>query len=348
MKSLVPFMGLIILGNIFTTSIEGHTVDEAIRIRRSVLGINGEKESDLPSASNISDRREDDLKGSYKTINNYLIDSLRVDDPEINMQFANEWFEQNLTKTIGSDRKLVEAVGNLTELGKIGNGSMCNKTSLKILEVNDNGTEGRTRMLYCKQYVFRRIDKLVSYHMKKYTNSCQTYHSTSLKKKYGHLNRLTVERVENLTDSFIKKELQIFDGKDLTDAMYKRYIQEPRIGMWDGSFLRRRIISLAKDDPDRVYLNSIIDEREGTKNVNMPKVIELYRKYLVKPCEYFVYELKDIFDLADFDNRLWHNVDLNDHDYYLIWSRYHLCESVVTNSSSYLHTLLFMAIKNDS
>lgn len=300
----------------------------------------------LKQNSSASNGTYSGLREAYKTINDYLIENLKSDEAESNMRFATEWLEKNLTKSGSSDRQLVEAVGNLTELGRIANGGICNKASHKILEVNDNGTEGRTRKFSYKGGVFRRMDKLVRHHVKKYTDRCRSTYSANLKKKYAQLERPTVERVENLTGSFIEKKVKRDSREALVMAMYNYFAREPHIGINDGPFLREKIGWYAREDPDRIYLNSTADERLGVKFVNRTKVSELYKKYLVKPCEYYVAELKDIFELADFENKLYHDIDSNDYDYYLIWSRYEICKSVVNDS--YPLTLLNMAVKYNS
>lgn len=332
-----PVKSLSLLSIIFL-SIQSTAVGNIVK--RALL--DDGREFAATTSNNISDELEYDYKAEFDSINKYLLENAANNNSKDNMNQVIDWFERNLTKTQPQNQRLVEAVGNLIELSKLGTGDRCNKASSHVLALNDNGTEHRTRMIWSKQFVFRRIDELVSDYVRKYTDSCQPFHVRSAKAKYSQLDKATTEQVESLTDSFITRELKVTDKKKLTNEMYFMYVREPRIGIWNGQYLLEVLKSLAKNDPDRIYLNNTVDNRLG---IIKPKVVELHKKYLVKPCDYYVSELEEIFDLADFDSRLHHNVDENDHDYYSIWARYHLCRSVVHDT--YLHALLLKAIRND-
>lgn len=311
-----------------------------------ILKVENETLLTLYQNSNTPDEIYPDLKEAYKTINEYLIDNVKTNEPEENMSFVTKMFERNLTKSAAPDQQLVQAFGYLIELSRIANGSICNKANYKILEVNVNGTQGWTRMFSRNDRVIRRIDKLVRYFSIKYTNRCRWIHSADLKKKYTQLEKSTVGRVENLTGSFIEKTFKHDSGGAYIEPMHRYFINEPHLGIYDGPFLRQKIGLYAKDDPDRVYLNSTVDERLGVEVVNKTKLKELYNRYLGKPCEYYVAQLKEIFELADLENKVYHDVDPDDQDYYLTWARYEICAKVVNDS--YSQTLLYMAVRDNS
>lgn len=265
---------------------------------------------------------------AYGTINDYLIDHLKEDDPEANMRLVVKLF--NSTQVVPVESRIIKAIANLTALGGL---EVCTKSNLDILIANDQATEGRTRRLFYKKIVPRRIEKLVNHYITKYAKDCQSSHQSDFRAQKGRLDAKIEERVRNFTDSFINQDMDTYSDKEgLTYGMYTRYIKGAGSGIYDGALMRKKIAAYAreKEDPDEIFLNSTIDERKGKKYTNQEKLNDLYKRYLVKPCESYVDALgKDVFESLDYEDDWYHEIDREDYEFYLTWTRYTLCRWVI-------------------
>lgn len=295
---------------------------------------------------------DDDPAKIYQTINNYLVDHVRDDDPESNMLRANSWLDAILLRndvwfspSFGShhvDEKLVEAVRNFTALGTVGDS--CNITLFEIVEAFDNITDGKSRKsLSSNKTPMRRIDKVANHYITRFAKNCQWSFLASLIKRYLQLDDDHLERVQIATNAIMRIR---FDSNE--DLLYDPLIEIFKVVsiMVEGNFIRDIIASLAEEDPDKVYLTGTVDERKGEIVVNEEKVRELYEKYLAAPCKYFVAELGDVLGRV----RLllhWY-WDLGDKalELFLIKYRYDLCKNQVIAAQESLERILIDNIKD--
>lgn len=299
----------------------------------------------------------DDFPQVYQTINNHLVDQVQEDDPESNMLRANSWLNAVLSRN-GSefvkshpdhvDEKLVEALRNFTALGNVGDS--CNRTVFEIVKAFDNGTQSRSRKRSCHcliKTVMRRIDKVGNHYITRYAKNCRSSFATSATKKYAELDADIREQVKNLTDAIMRE--QFFYNPDAARSSYMVFDYIKTKGsMYSDQFIRDTIASLAREDPDSIYLNGTIDEREGKVVVNEEKVKELYERYLTTPCKHFVAQLEDVLEPAEFLLNWYREADGKSLEFYLIWYRYSQCKHHVIDRQSYMEKDLIKRIRDSS
>lgn len=346
---ILPSILILVLLAIYSVSV---SCDKIIRISgHTITERNGDVSQNhtevisggRPKDMSKSDPLQIDPVKAYKTINNYLVDHIQSDNPELNVRGANDWLSRLKVDINSHPRTLVEALGNLTTLKTIADEkTSCNHADLDLLKAFDEGTEGRSRRpVWTVKTVMRRVDKLGNHFIKIYAQGCRKIHAISLIERQSQLDKDLVERVNSITNIILNDEYSYdLNASRRSHLLYNSIIGRGSVSGGTSQAIRGLILTLAKDDPDRMYLNGTIDEREGRIVVDETKVKGLYDTYIKSPCERFVTRLEDILEHEDFLTNWFKETDQGHLEFYLVWYRYNQCRHNVIERPGLVRALV--------
>lgn len=276
-------------------------------------------------------------QNSYRHINNYLVD--KVDEKEdvvANLKAATEWYEkERLNSWNIFNKHLVGALEQFTALNRILEGEKCTRNSYAILLKNDRATSGKTHKARSKLGPFYRVERVIYQVAMDHAIVCKNKYPQLFEQKYAQLDKESIERVEALSNDIINQLMNEKKSFFRETKKFETFEQLQHVktinGKKEAQIAYDALKLFARQDSDVRYLKKVLDEKEAVMRVNRDKFVNLFKKYLVEPCAYYVRELgPDIFIPASYDIIMFDKEDRYEQNddrskFFLGWIRYKLC-----------------------
>lgn len=282
----------------------------------------------------------------YRKINDYLVSrvphaGLAANIAAVRARLEHERAQQTNPLSRALHQPLVEAYGQLADLGEIDETNRCNRNSFAILWRNDQATEGRAHVRPSKlSQAPRRIDSLVHEVSLRHAIDCHLVYPQSYHKLRAQMNQTSLSGLENFLNavvadwlrprSLLGKRRTTFDPIELLKSVKSLGSRRIARVAYD------TIAVLSLDDPDRKFLDRVPDERRGAMVVEPSGVQLLVRRYLSEPCLDYLHQLgPDVFIPARYDARMLEPADRYRAEGSLLtefitgWINYRLCEILV-------------------
>lgn len=283
----------------------------------------------LSICNNVSYTSSKELKNigaytrAYRSINHHLLDHVgETKDVEAYMKEAKRWYDEEVSKS--SDWRLIEALKLFISMDNM---KMCTKESTEILVNNDQVLGGGARGLFADSKVATLVEETVNHYATKHARECNQLYSETLHKKFDELGE------DEKTNLQIFTEQPGFTGDN--DNSYC------------SSYAFKAIQKLTQNNPDKEYLKKFPNRREGKLELNVPKVVEIFNKYLIEPCQKLV-EMNndDWLKRREFD-KIWlkNNEKLGDELMEKFPLRYKICKKMVGSNKHHI-LQLFVAHYN--
>lgn len=279
-------------------------------------------------------------QNSYRHINHFLVDNVESDEIGPNLLAATKLYEKEKQDRWNIFNKhLVGALQQFISLNRIVNGEKCTKNSYAILLKNDRATRGRTHKIPSRLGILTRVDKIIYSIAINHAIECQTVYPELFKQRYSQLDKEKVEKVETFMNDIInhlmtEKKNFFRETKKYETVEQLQHVRSIH-GKRKAQVAYDAIKLFASGDPDVKYLRKVVDEKEGILKVKKDKVVGLFTRYLVEPCEYYVRELgPNIFIPASYDIVMLekedrYSQDDKKSDFFLSWTRYRLCNLLI-------------------
>lgn len=214
----------------------------------------------------------------------------------------------------------------------------------KILKTVLDATHSRYRLLV-KGGAMKRVDKIVKFYIDEHTNDCT---STYLK-NFDTISKNLDGLMEGRVNLFLRDTIELLTSGELRKIMgdnHKerlQFITEQRIGIsfdMTSESIYNIMQELAKDDPNKKFLDISENERTGEFSIVKNKFGRLFDKYVAQPCDYYRKQLsQDVFAPVIFDN-MFTRIETNRVDFYEAWLKYDLCYFSGQNTETTLERVL--------
>lgn len=290
----------------------------------------------------------------YHKINTYLADNVATNDITANMNKAVKWYSEVKSPLKGRvDKALVEALRKFIALSELEMANICNRESFEILTANDDATAGYVQVMRPNEIPDSRVDMIVHYFAVKHASQCHDTYPIELASRLKQLNPELVNRVDKFMGLVIRRSKYKVLHKDATasERMVSKYFADadPSIRGIDNARLAWRVLKfLAANDQDQMFSSTDQTDEVGKKPVNGKKIKEMFKKYFVDPCQYYVSQLgKDIFLPAKFDAHFFQQVDDSKADFYFAMGKFRLCQSLIDRDQNSLVEDLISVMKNE-
>lgn len=272
--------------------------------------------------------------GSAGKINEYLVKNCNTVDFKSNLKTAQQYLDFLSVKSSMFDHRLVNDLKTFTALKRIENGeTQCNLESRKILTANNKLAGDLIKVVKRKgAYPLTRYNSLVWSAIQKHAATCSPTYNAKYRQMIETLDKDMVNKVDALT---VNTQLAYRNWK-------KSSTEEPHSS--DAKRAHESLIFMVKkfNDKDKKYATLVNDEPNGKKVLNKEKYIELFERFIMKPCEYFVKKLgPDVFEPSLFDAQVNNSMPDPLH-------KYQICKSVIgTYSKSFLKEVISFAEKSN-
>lgn len=283
------------------------------------------------SSDPLAETSDRDFNRSFKKISDYLTEHVDTDDIEPNLKAAREWLTKDLEDKPDVDERLVDALKLFISLEDTSNGEKCDRSGHDILFNNLLATEqcGRGRQT---EY---RTDRIVYKFLHDHAKRCLNKYPVSFESIYSKMDRAKRSQVEFFLNDWNLKE---FLGVSLNRHLFYLSLVRNRDRIQGKKAARMAydvIYALSTNDKDREYLTQ--KGVEGRKE----KIGDLFKKYIIEPCKYFVDELgPDVYVPVRFDAMFYHRVNEENFRFYDSWARFRICSYVIDNESSFKYQLV--------
>lgn len=288
---------------------------------------------------------------TYQKINNHLVDAVHTTDVGPNMKEAISWLDAEIQKGVNIlKRGLVEALEQFTSLDLLSKGDkLCNRVGHNILLKNHKATKGRARISFPQP--FKRIDLLVWKYSIEHAINCRDVYIDNFNKIFPTLEAAQMKSLGNFIDQLLRLRLH------KTDYLYRYYVlffypgdkgsdtsvnpvdivqMSKSVRAKESTSIAYNVIKISSaDDPDHKYLKEVIDEKAGKLVIREDKIRELFQRYIIKPCQYYISKLgPDVFKPALYDVKMLdpeyrYTVEDGTYDFHLGWIRFRLCDALV-------------------
>lgn len=284
-------------------------------------------------SGNIFGASDRDFSTSYKRISSYLTEHVRTDEIESNMKAAIAWLSENLKKDLPDNERLNDALKLFISLKETLNGKKCDQSGYKILFANLLATEQRGRRKRSEY----RTDRIVYQFCLDHARNCNSKYPMNFNEIYSKMDPTMRQRVEFfLNDENLQDFLR--GAKDRSEYYRSLLMNQDRIEGKNGAFMAYKTIkALSINDKDREYLTANPQTNDSARK---GKIKELFERYVLKPCEYFVDKLgPDIYEPSRFDAMFSHLVREVNWRYYNSWARFRICTYVIDNEDTFTSRL---------
>lgn len=238
---------------------------------------------------------------TYLGINQELIKRVPTNtNAAANMKAALEWLDEETKNGTPVLRKsLVEALRQFNALERLKGDEKCTKNAYAILVKNDRATNGRAHGHFEKLGALRRIENVVYQYSVEHAISCYHVYPQLFETKRAQMDQVQLQRVEKFLEDLINKSLRLSRSffffpsiKNVVTPSYQLIREITSISGKASGFVAYDMLKrFAKNDKDRIYLARVVDEQTTKVIINREKVAQLFKKYLVEPCEYYMSEL---------------------------------------------------------
>lgn len=262
-------------------------------------------------------------------LNDFLIARTSSTDPVENLEIVMDGLISD-NKKKNPDYRAVQAKRLVSALSTLEGENECSYFSYLILYANFRALALRADKII-KNTGLKRIDRVVAHYIKKRLDNCRQVIFKNYDEISKNLDGTLMGHLDKLVASAMKK---FTSKKGNSDADYvERLFQVvsdpfslPNNVELDNIY--NVLKDLAQDDPDGSFVLPVENEHTGRKSINRGKFDQLYRKYIVKPCEYIEETFgPDVFEQAIFYSKFDRRVQADKVDFYETWLKYRLCSS---------------------
>lgn len=287
------------------------------------------------------------VHAGYTRINNYLVANVKKND-EIgpNMEAAIEWLNQpEGRKPMLLSSKPVSDLKKFAALQQVLDDTNCDDAAYEIMRINEKAVG--LKNLEALGLVTRRVDKVMLKIFKDHAERCHEIYPV----KYHTRERLfdveTEERVVQLANTLMEEDRhrdyissnEFYRAENLFNVFMKKPVSISRYIGED--LLKAALVANVGDDRNVNFLQKRLDKRTGKAVIYKDRVKELVHKYLIEPCKLFTRDLgSDLFIPASFDASFDSQVYDSEVEYYLNWSYFRICQSVIENEPAVLSDVL--------
>lgn len=284
----------------------------------------------------------------YSDIDKYLISHVDDENTAKNMAKAAEWYEELKKSEKPSNAGLLGALEQLLSLDSIDPINRCSAQAHSILLRNDQATHGKAHKQRTQLGHLRRIDRIVHDYLMRHAIDCMEDYPVIWRSRREEMDRKQVRLVENFMCDILENFTRVNgDFKKEANKRYARYVLAKSLksirSKKTAELAVETLEELTRSDPDRKYLYLVLTKAGNDIEFRKDKVEGLFLKYLVQPCVYYVRELgPDVFVPASYDVSMLEEEDrfrkgdpevLN---FLLSWTRYHLCELLLTKDLKHI------------
>lgn len=284
---------------------------------------------------------------SYTRINNYLVANVKNnDDIGPNIEAAVEWLSRpEGRKPLFLSSKPVSDLKKFAALQQVLEDTNCDDTAYEIMRINEKAIN--LNNLAASGLATRRVDKVMLKIFRDHAERCHEIYPAKYRTRDRQFDLETEERVVQLANILMEEDKR---GAYLSSNAFYRaenlfnvYMKKPvSISRYTGEdLLKSALVSNAGDDRNVNFLRKIVDRRTGKAVIYKDRVKELVHKYLVGPCKLFTRDLgPDLFVPASLDALFDSQVYEWEVEYYLNWSYFKICQSVIENDAAVLNDVI--------
>lgn len=271
----------------------------------------------------------------YDQINDYLESNVEQTYVDYNMRAAIDWLAS--LKAPDSNKSLVDALELLTSLTKLKNNTKCDRDDYSILM--QNYLAAGNRKLHHKLTNTKRIENMIYFYGFQHAKQCRLNYVQNHEIKYNNMDKRLVRYVETFLNPIMYSERYPIDADSDWDQVYKYFLatEVSMRGPLEAEILFKTLEKITENDSKRDHLIGLLPNMESSRR---DKIREMYDKYLIKPCEYYIKQLgPDIFDPITFDDLFKDRkaqVDNIKPEFYHSWARFRFCEALVEHDQESL------------
>lgn len=299
---------------------------------------------DIFRASHISGFH---LNDEYTKINHLLCDETDSQEPKENFDIMLDYLIIDLKNNLPIKSNTVRAKRLFLALSTINDQNQCSVYSHRLLAENECAVDRRLSQV---GIVLTRVERIILSYINEHANNCFQTYIDRFKNSVANLNEESLKRVEVLFDGYIETYTTKFQA-DLKPEFTKTPVHRlyniildsvaTRFAI-DKDYIQSSLKLLARNDRGRKFVGALDDEQFGVKKVNREKFTSLYDQFILIPCKYYISKLgPSIFELARFDSRFHHELQVDEVNFYTAWVRYNLCKSSIRKG----HNLIDDSIK---
>lgn len=280
----------------------------------------------------------------YEKIGFHMVDNVEGSDVDDNMDEALKYYHAIKGSSNPFKKSLIKALATFTSMEMRACDTTCDWTCLETLKVNNDNTCGRMHAPPSAQSYDHRPEKIVGEYMLRHAHNCLPIYPSVLEARLSILDPKMVNAVETLCSRVRRSQV---DG----DMLMSGVTPEQRTRMWldiqsvdsdsDGQEAFNALMWLTQNDPrgGLVVRNSAI--KLAPKQ--LADLGDMFNKYIVESCDTYVHKLADVFEAAEFDNKM-----MEQHEWFMPqaaqfyehWSFYHICKLVVRDRATLLQKMI--------
>lgn len=277
-----------------------------------------DEEFDLSGIDGLAIREE------FDGLNEYLRGQSNSEscDHEQSMKNLMKRYKKDYTILFFTKPKTLKAYKLFLSLNDLPKTTKCNAEGFAIIEKNLAALNDRP----LSKDKLRCIDEIFLNYLKQHADICADIYPRILDKKLNIVDKEKLERVSRFADEGITRYTSNSFNNNKSKSPVQRlfYLVDSQ-----PNFRPTYIYSLLQDQlrgkPEERFLIPIVDGESGKILLNRQKFEQLFKEYLLQPCEYFERHFgADLFGLASHELQ-YHKIYENNEDFYRNWARYRIC-----------------------
>lgn len=278
-------------------------------------------------------------------INEYLTQNIETDDVEENLQKVNDLLEAEKKRKSFLNVGFIRALERFVKLSEIKGANKCSMNSYSILFENNEALNDRVHKPdNVSTKSLTRVESIIYNKSLYHAIECQKTYPREYVKLMSEMDKNRIKKLHLFQDNLFSKFL--FNEGKLQDDTPKSEVLEVmnQVNSLKSKKIARiaydAIEELAHNDPDRKYLKLVFENNNVLLRTD--KVKELFLKYLIEPCEYFIRELDKIFVPYNYDKLMLKPEQTyqpkceQDFMFFISLSRHKLCKLLVEDDQSIL------------
>lgn len=281
----------------------------------------------------------------YNQINEYLEKNVKETYVDYNIQAAKAWLA-NLKSSDQPEQPLVDALELLTSLTELKQDTVrCSWKSYRILSQNYLATG--TRGLHLK-LTNRRVDDIVYYYCHTHAKQCKYTYGQNYETLYDKMDKRLVGYVKSFLNPIMFSSSYPIDEQSEKETIYRQFVLEPVNigGVPEAKITYDTLLKLAEYDSKG---NFLVESNPISKELRRASVRELFDKYLIKPCIYYVKQLdQEIFIPTAFDNLFQSRKAVSEYpkeNFYQAWARVRFCKALIDKDQGSLFSNMMDVIE---
>lgn len=277
-----------------------------------------------------------DFVKEFALIESMLVKNTNSEDPEINMSIVEDSYKVESARAT----PLAEAEELFLSLRQLGSGELCNMYGFNIMVQNHYAIDASADIKELVTTPSKRIEKVFVAYLKQHNAACRKKYPKMLEEIVESMDKRKLELVVAVADRYIDAIAINFInrfGEQFSTEAEETFLVAKRKYIPQAGYLHDMLQTLAKSDSEARCLDP--ETSHDQVSVNNRHVENMFKKYLLKPCQYFVSKVGvDIY----FPARYWidlHQVDDNQLYWYLNWARFKFCVYLEAGSGDILKKL---------